>query len=100
MVFVRTFFPFTEARFCDLIICTIEAAISPKRGGECERREGEKAENEILLFSNLKSRFNKEQEWECLNTSASAEGSQRDFFISNRRVLSLLLLYLFLFTKG
>ena len=103
MVFVRTFFPFTEARFCDLIICTIEAAISPKRGGECERREGEKAENEILLFFNLKSRFNKEQEreeWECLNTSASAEGSQRDFFISNRRVLSLLLLYLFLFTKG
>ena len=33
VVFVRTFFPFTEARFCDLIICTIEAAISPKRGG-------------------------------------------------------------------
>ena len=28
---VRTFFPFKEARFCDLIICTIEAAISRKR---------------------------------------------------------------------
>ena len=48
----------------------------------------------------MKSRFGKEQEreyWECLNTSASAEGSQRDFFISNNRVLSLLLLYPFLF---
>ena len=85
------FFPFKEARFCDLIICTIEAAISRVRG-ECKRREGEKTENEILLFFNLKSRFGKEQEreyWECLNTSASAEGSQRDFFISNNRVLSL-----------
>jgi hypothetical protein len=53
-----------------------------------------------MLFFNLKSRFGKEQEreyWECLNTRASAEGSQRDFFISNRRVLSLLLLYPFLF---
>ena len=103
VVFVRrSFFPFKEARFCDLIICTIEAAISRVRG-ECKRREGEKTENEILLFFNLKSRFGKEQEreyWECLNTSASAEGSQRDFFISNRRVLSLLLLYPFLFTKG
>ena len=88
---VRTFFPFKEARFCDLIICTIEAAISRVRG-ECKRREGEKTENEILLFFNLKSRFGKEQEREyreCLNTSASAEGSQRDFFISNNRVLSL-----------
>jgi hypothetical protein len=28
---VRTFFPFKEARFCDLIICTVEAAISRKR---------------------------------------------------------------------
>ena len=68
-----------------------------------KRREGEKTENEILLFFNLKSRFGKEQEreyWECLNTSASAEGSQRDFFISNNRVLSLLLLYPFLVTKG
>lgn len=97
------FFPFKEARFCDLIICTIEAAISPKGGQSVKRREGEKAENEILLFFNLKSRFGKEQEreyWECLNTSASAEGSQRDFFISNNRVLSLLLLYPFLVTKG
>ena len=71
--------------------------------GERKRREGEKTENEILLFFNLKSRFGKEQEreyWECLNTSASAEGSQRDFFISNNRVLSLLLLYPFLVTKG
>mgnify|MGYP005642835521 CR=1 FL=1 len=79
-----------------------QAAISRVRG-ECKRREGEKTENEILLFFNLKSRFGKEQEreyWECLNTSASAEGSQRDFFISNNRVLSLLLLYPFLVTKG
>ena len=78
---VRTFFPFKEARFCDLIICTIEAAISRVRG-ECKRREGEKTENEILLFFNLKSRFGKEQEreyWECLNTSASAEGSRAIF---------------------
>jgi hypothetical protein len=100
---VRTFFPFKEARFCDLIICTIEAAISRRQEESVKRREGEKTENEILLFFNLKSRFGKEQEreyWECLNTSASAEGSQRDFFISNNRVLSLLLLYPFLVTKG
>ena len=57
----------------------------------------------FCFFFNLKSRFGKEQEREyreCLNTSASAEGSQRDFFISNNRVLSLLLLYPFLVTKG
>ena len=65
VVFVRrSFFPFKEARFCDLIICTIEAAISPKGGQSVKRREGEKAENEILLFFNLKSRFSKEQERE------------------------------------
>ena len=58
--FFGTFSPFKEARFCDLIICTIEAAISRVRG-ECKRREGEKTENEILLFFNLKSRFGKEQ---------------------------------------
>ena len=27
------------------------------QGGECERREGEKAENEILLFFNLKKQI-------------------------------------------
>ena len=102
VVFGSNLLSLQEARFCDLIICTIEAAISRVRG-ECKRREGEKTENEILLFFNLKSRFGKEQEreyWECLNTSASAEGSQREFFISNNRVLSLLLLYPFLVTKG
>jgi hypothetical protein len=31
---------------------------------ESARREGEKTENEILLFFNLKSRFGKEQERE------------------------------------
>ena len=102
--FFGTFFPFKEARFCDLIICTIEAASRNfTQEDKGKRREGEKTENEILLFFNLKSRFGKEQEreyWECLNTSASAEGSQRDFFISNNRVLSLLLLYPFLVTKG
>ena len=91
--FFGSFFPFKEARFCDLIICTIEAASRNfTQEDKGKRRESEKTENEILLFFNLKSRFGKEQEREyreCLNTSASAEGSQRDFFISNNRVLSL-----------
>ena len=99
VVFVRTLLSLQRGEILRFnYICTAKPQFHPR--GECKRREGEKTENEILLFFNLKSRFGKEQEreyWECLNTRASAEGSQRDFFISNRRVLSLLLLYPFLF---